>query len=386
MATTPADALDSKGREKVQCKLCNNWYHRLDVHLSSQHKVSVKEYNARFPGAPTISDAASEVARKGALARKKDKEREEEVDEDVYKIGVARLVRRDPKELTERDAAFVPRNDKGWQMGVTEREQLEYLALGIQSKEPVLIVGPTGCDKSLLVSQLAAIIGQPLRRVNLHGDVRAADFVGAKIVSVDEESAQAVVQWQDGTLTDAMRAGHWLLLDELDATPPHIAFVLQAVLEKKGKLVITDNGGEVVKPHPHFRLIATANTLGRGDDGGLYTGTNLLNEAFLDRFGVVIQANYPDAVTEADILFKRTALNKDDCKKMVLVAEAVRKAQAAETVYCTFSTRRLVAWADKAVRLGDPRRAAKITVLNRLGADDHKYVAGLIQRHWGGAH
>jgi cobaltochelatase CobS len=385
--TDPKERYDSKGREKVQCRECGDWYHRLDVHLASKHSLDVKTYNAKHPGAPTISEAASKkasAAKTASAAKPVAKPKAAEAPaprEDVYRIGAARLVRR--KDLTEADKVHIPAHDKGWQMGAVEQEQLEYLALGIQSTEPVLIVGPTGCGKSTLVQQLGAICDQPVRRINLHGDVRASDFIGDKTVTVDPATGQAVVVWQDGVLVDAMRKGHWLLLDELDGAPAHVLFVLQAVLEKGHTIVLSANHGEVVKAHKDFRIIATANTLGRGDDGGLYTGTNMLNEAFLDRFGVVITAHYPDADTEADILFKRSGLNKDDCRKLVEIAGKVRKAQESDTVYCTLSTRRLVAWADKAVRLGSVARAARIAVLNRLSADDAKFVGGLIQRVWG---
>jgi cobaltochelatase CobS len=390
----PKDRFDSKGREKVQCRMCDLWYHRLDVHISTKHGIDTKEYARRYPGAPTISDAASKVAASAAERRTPAKAKAPAAPEasatvsstgepEVYKIGVARLRMR--TDLTEVAKAYVPAHDKAWNLGVREREQWEYLALGLQAQDNVLIVGPTGCGKSTGVLQLAAVCNVPLRRVNLHGDVRAADFVGDRTVTVDPKSGQAIVKWEDGVLIDAMRHGYWLLLDELDAAPSHILFVLQSVLEPGRSITLTANNGEVVKAHPDFRIIATANTLGRGDDSGMYTGTNLLNEAFLDRFGVVITASYPVPGDEAAILFGRSGLNKDDCSKMVEVAEQVRKLQASESVYATFSTRRLVSWATKAVLLGNVRRAATITVLNRLGADDRKVIDGLIQRKWGGS-
>jgi cobaltochelatase CobS len=384
--STPNDQFDNNGREKIQCCECKLWYHRLDVHISQVHSLNVAQYQAKWPGAPTISEAASKVASNSATAKAAATKAAKTAAKkpapaapppDVFKIGVARLRKR------EGSSDFVPPHDEGWQMGPTEKDQMESLAIGIEACEPVLIVGPTGCGKSALVQQLAVACNRPLRRMNLHGDIRAADFVGDKTVTVDPASGQAVVKWVDGILVDAMRNGHWLLLDELDGAPAHILFVIQAVLEKGHTLVLSANNGEVVKAHPDFRFIATANTLGRGEGSDMYTGTNMLNEAFLDRFGVVIQAGYPDAATEEGILHARTKLNKDDCKKMVEIATKVRKAQAAETVYCTMSTRRLVAWADKAVRLGSPTRAARIAITNRLSADDAKFVSGLIQRSWG---
>ncbi len=385
---------DDKGRAKVQCQHCQKWFHRLDVHLKRAHDTDVVTYNADFPGAPTISEAARKSAAKGARTRGKSKARKvKKVDRKaalkakaapevgVFKIGVARIAKREDSDLTTNDKLHLPDHDVHYKVGPAEREQWEYLALAIEAGENTLMVGPTGCGKSLGVMELAAVCNQPLQRMNLHGEVRAAMFVGDKTVDVDPKTNQAIVTWVDGVLTDAMRKGHWLLLDELDAAPAHILFVLQAVLEKGMRLVLPT--GEVVKAHPDFRIIATANTLGRGDDTGLYNGTNILNEAFLDRFGVVIHADYPTKATEKAILIERTGINADDAEKMCDVARDVRKALETETVYCTFSTRRLVTWADKAVRLGDVKRAVKIAVTNRLSDDDAKTITGLVQRYWG---
>lgn len=393
MASTPDDELDEKGRKKIKCLECKTpaFYHRLDLHLGKKHKCTVEEYQARHGGAPVVSEAASAIAAREKRARGPEAmtdEPAEESDADadvvheegIFKIGCARLTKR--TDLTKEEAAFVPAFDEKWNLGEAEQEELEYLSLGLEAKEPVLIVGPTGCGKSSMGLQLASICNQPMMRMNLHGDVRSADFIGDKTVSVDPESGQSVISFQYGILPKAMRMGAWLMLDELDAAQAHILFVLQAVLEA-GVLVLSANYGEVIKAAPGFAIIATANTLGKGDDTGLYTGTNMLNEAFLDRFGVIIKKTYPKPNDEANTLHEKTKLKRDHCAKMVEVATLVRKAAENDSVYCTLGTRKLLHWAAKAVRMGDITRAAKITVLNRLSPDDEKVVSGIIQRVFG---
>lgn len=393
MANSPSNKTDSAGNQKVQCKVCSLWYHRLDVHLTSQHGLDTKRYQARFPGAPTISDHARRKASKGQRAKvapskskvakpKPKPQAEADDNKGPLSFGVATLALREG--LGERDQAMVPVHDENWLPGKNEVRQLEELALGVECDDNVMVVGPPGIGKSTMVIELAAMLNQPLARVGMDGDMRRADFVGDKNVVVDQDSGHAITEWVDGVLPVAAERGWWLLIDEVDATPAHIAFILHGVLEKRRHLALTGDGGRVVKFHPNFRIIATANTLGRGDDAGMYAGTNLMNEALLDRFGVVIQAGYPDAPTEVDILVNRTGVEHADAGKMRKVAEKVREAHKHEQCFVSLSTRRLIDWAEKTVRLKDARRASAITIVNKLAGDDAKFVDNIIQRYFGG--
>lgn len=380
---------DKDGAEKVQCELCKCWYHRLDAHLGFAHKTNVAEYNERFPGAPTISATARHRAQRGQKAGSADapkpvtapKPEAAEASKplpppDTLRFGCVSLKIR--KDLGAEDSAFVPKHNDNWMVGKTEENMLEELGLAVEENAPAFIYGPTGCGKSTLVEEMAAMLNQPCVRVQLNQRFTAAEFVG-----FHEIAADGTTVWRDGLLPQAMRNGWWLMLDEITAAPAGILMKLQAVLEGK-PLVLTDNGGEVVEPHANFRLMATDNTNGRGDDTGLYAGTNVINEATLDRFGVVIKADYPTKDTEVEILVNRSGINTAVAEKMVAVARKVREALANEMCYCTFSTRRLISWAKKTARMHNARRAAQITVINKLSNDDAKFVENLIQRYFGG--
>lgn len=403
MASDPTERHDDRGREKVACMVCGAWHHNLTAHLRNFHAIEADDYRARYPRSPIMSDAAIRLLPKkretiGAEIDLEDvpeepvrttafvaREEPEEVEEDPYafKIGCARLYKNPT--LTPEQKVFVPKFDQKWEIGPQETENLEFLALGMQKNKPVLIVGPTGCGKTFLVSQLAAVCARPVFRINLNGDVRAADFVGDKTVTIDSNSGQSVIEFKYGILPNAMKAPAWLLIDEIDAGQAHILFVLQAVLEKERRLVLTSNYGEVIVGQDGFNIIATANTLGKGDDTGLYAGTNMLNEALLDRFPTVLRMEYPDEATEVRILHNKTGLNRSDCAGMVEIANQVRTALAQELVYCTFGTRRLINWAEMAVDMGNVARAARPAILNRLSIEDEMVVAGFVQRKFGSA-
>lgn len=399
--------LDAKGNTMIECLKCfeehkrqtgsdsdknRRYMHQLATHLKTHHKMNVSEYQTEFPGAAIISEftksslaaaRAKTPAMASAAAKIKEEVKKAPASEEPFYIGVATLPF--TRELPADRQILVPEHDESFEI---DQEKLEILALGIQHNDNVLMVGPTGCGKTSLAYELAAIVNHPMIRINMNGDFRAADFVGEKHIDVDPETAQSIIVWKDGILPNAMRNGYWLLIDELDACPPAIAFVLQAVLEGK-PLVISTNGGEVVKPAPGFRLIATANTIGKGDDTGMYTGTNVMNEAFLDRFGTVMQFAYPNEETEVKILVAKTKIDKLTATKMVEVATKVRGGVEKEECYCSFSTRRLIRWATKTVALrggavaGKHTAAAEITILNKLTKDDRKFVEAVLQRVMG---
>ena len=160
-----------------------------------------------------------------------------------------------------------------------------------------------------------------------------------------------------GPLALAMRYGALLLLNEIDLTSPEIAAGLNSVLDGS-PLCIAENGGELIVPHPMFRLVATANTNGGGDDTGLYQGTQRQNLAWLDRF-TICEVGYPSADVEKSLLARRfSSLPEPLCAIMVDYANEVRKLFMGEastsnltnTIEVTFSTRSLLRWGDLTVR------------------------------------
>jgi cobaltochelatase CobS len=357
--------------------------------------MTKEAYLEAHPGAEVHSEHAKKLLTESLIpgppsmkTKPKQSKKDEPKNGEALEFGVATLYQRTGLDDDE-DKPFVPVHDDDWQIGPVVMDIWEAMAVAIESGENSLLVGPTGCGKSQGAEQLGSICGQPVFRLGCHGQITTEDFLGRVEVAIDPETGMNFTKWIDGILPRAMRRGWWLLLDELDAAPPNVMFVLQGVLENEHKLVLPQNGGEVVEPHPDFRFIATANTLGRGDETGLYAGTFVLNEAFLDRFGVCVACDYPEPETEANILAVKAGIPRGDARRMVECAVRVREALSNGDCYCTFSTRRLVAWATKSVKFGGDRdavrKAAKLTVTNKLGNGDKEFVESVIQRHFGGS-
>ena len=202
---------------------------------------------------------------------------------------------------------------------------------------PTFITGLSGNGKTFSVEQACAQLKRELIRVNVTIETDEDDLIGGFRL-VNGETA-----WHNGPVIEALERGAILLLDEIDLASNKI-LCLQSVLEGKG--VFLKKIGKFVNPTSGFNVIATANTKGKGSDDGRFIGTNVLNEAFLERFPVTFEQSYPAPATEQRIL-EGVALDlgvedRDFCKRLVDWADIIRKTFYDGGIEEIISTRRLV--------------------------------------------
>lgn len=250
--------------------------------------------------------------------------------------------------------------------------------MDITENRRVMLVGHTGCGKTSLIEQIAARANQGVERVNLNGQTTIGDFVGLWTVKGGETI------WVDGSLPKAMREGLWLILDEIDFAETAILAVLNPVLEKDGALMLKEKGHELVIPHKNFRIFATGNTIGKMQKyRGLYQGTNIMNEAFLDRWRCYM-VEYLQPQEEIAVLSKTIdRISEKLAAPIVRVANEIRQAFLKEEISCTFSTRRLIDWAELMLRTRNPLKAADIAIFSKISEEDAEVVKGIIVRVMG---
>jgi len=202
---------------------------------------------------------------------------------------------------------------------------------------PTFITGLSGNGKTFGVEQACAQLKRELIRVNITIETDEDDLIGGFRLL----NGQTV--WHNGPIIEALERGSILLLDEIDLASNKI-LCLQSILEGKG--VFLKKIGRYVEPAPGFNVIATANTKGKGSEDGRFIGTNVLNEAFLERFPVTFEQAYPSVKTEFKILQGLAAtLNiKDDefCQRLVDWGDIIRKTFYDGGIEEIISTRRLV--------------------------------------------
>jgi len=203
---------------------------------------------------------------------------------------------------------------------------------------PAYISGPTGNGKSTMIEQICAKHKRPLIRVNLNMMTDEEQLIGSKTLT------DGNVEVVEGPVLIAMRNGTALLLDEIDAGSANTLLCLQPILEGKPYYFKLKN--EMVVPAPGFNVFATANTKGKGSDDGRYIGTNVLNEAFLERFAVTFEQEYPSSKVEVKIIKNLmesfNAVDDDFAETLVKWAEAIRRTFEDGGVDETITTRRMI--------------------------------------------
>ena len=217
---------------------------------------------------------------------------------------------------------------------------------------PTFITGLSGNGKTFSVEQACAQLGRELIRVNITIETDEDDLIGGfRLVD-------GATVWHNGPVIEALQRGAILLLDEIDLASNKI-LCLQSILEGNG--VFLKKIGQFVRPSAGFNVIATANTKGKGSDDGRFIGTNVLNEAFLERFPVTFEQEYPTAATEQKILNK-ICDDAEFCKRLSDWADIIRKTFYDGGIEEIISTRRLVHIVKAYNIFGDKAKAIQVCV------------------------
>ena len=206
------------------------------------------------------------------------------------------------------------------------------LGVAIKRDMPVLLQGHTGTGKTSIVRELAKDHKASFSRFNLTGETTVDEFVG-KYTLKDGNT-----EWIDGMLLQAMRKGHWLVVDEINVALPEILFVLHSLLDDDKFVVVPQKDGEIVKPHPDFRFFGTMNPVDE------YAGTKDLNKAFKSRFNMLIEVDYPEADVETQIVLQKTGVEEEQARMIVDLGQLARQAKADDKIFYTCSTRDLIQW------------------------------------------
>ncbi|MBE7185882.1 MAG: cobaltochelatase subunit CobS [Methylobacterium mesophilicum] len=256
---------------------------------------------------------------------------------------------------------------------------------GFAFNRRVMVSGYHGTGKSTHIEQVAARLNWPCIRVNLDSHVSRIDLVGKDAIVVQE--GMQVTEFRDGILPWAYQHNVALVFDEYDAGRPDVMFVIQRVLEASGRLTLLDQS-RVIRPHPAFRLFATANTVGLGDTTGLYHGTQQINQAQMDRWSVVTTLNYLPHDNEVAIVLAKAkhyqnAKGRETVNKMVRVADMTRSAFVNGDLSTVMSPRTVITWAENAEIFRSVGMAFRLTFLNKCDELERNVVAEFYQRAFG---
>src|SRR5271169_6743237 len=256
---------------------------------------------------------------------------------------------------------------------------------GFARNRRVIVTGYHGTGKSTHIEQVAARLNWPCVRVNLDSHISRIDLIGKDAIVIRD--GQQVTEFRDGILPWAVQHNVALVFDEYDAGRPDVMFVIQRVLEVSGKLTLLDQN-KVIRPHPAFRLFATANTIGLGDTTGLYHGTQQINQGHMDRWSIVTTLNYLPHDAEVEIVLSKVPTYDNEegrrtISAMVALADLTRAGFINGDISTVMSPRTVMTWAENAAIFGDLSFGFRLTFLNKCDETERPSVAEYYQRCFG---
>jgi len=296
---------------------------------------------------------------------------------DVFGIDVDMLI-----PAFSKASDYVPTLDPNYQF---DHDTTIAILAGFAHNRRVMVQGYHGTGKSTHIEQVAARLNWPCIRVNLDSHISRIDLIGKDAIVLRD--GKQVTEFREGILPWALQNPVALVFDEYDAGRADVMFVIQRVLEVDGKLTLLDSN-KVIHPNPHFRLFATANTVGLGDTTGLYHGTQQINQGQMDRWSIVSTLNYLPHEDEVGIVTAKVPQYADkngteQVAAMVRMADLTRKGFMAGDLSTVMSPRTVITWAENAAIFGDMTLAFRLTFLNKCDEVERPTVAEYYQRCFG---
>jgi len=273
----------------------------------------------------------------------------------------------------------VPEVDEGYRF---DPQTTLALLAGFAYNRRVLLQGYHGTGKSTHIEQVAARLNWPCVRVNLDSHISRIDLVGKDAIVIRD--GKQATEFQEGILPWAFQSPTALVFDEYDAGRPDVMFVIQRVLEAESRMTLLDQS-RVLRPHPAFRLFATANTVGLGDATGLYHGTQPINQGQMDRWNIVVSLNYLEQDAEVAIVLAKvphydTEEGRERVRNMVKLAELSRTGFMNGDISTVMSPRTVITWAENARIFNDLDFSFQVTFLNKCDELERPIIAEYYQR------
>lgn len=363
----------------VKCEVCGKEAFDLAQHLEDAHKLSVTNYQKRYPNAPVVAPelaAAVQAAKRirvphttaQPLADLVVNERDEaKLIKDGLAIqipGTSRVLSMDPNNTVH------PVVDPLYETP----DEMDKFAWAWQHRKNTYVYGETGLGKSHMVKQLAGLTRTRLWSVNGHGDALVADLYGYNQI----ENGDSHFMW--GALPNSMVKGEPLLIEEIDRLPPRVTTGLHNAISD-GELYLTESG-ETVKAKPGWCVLATANTRGQGDTTGRYGSAEVVDSALIRRFKTRIEMqSLTDAQLRKLVMAKVPQFSQENAKKLVNLGKALATSSANE-LFMPFGTADLLNLAEHLLEW-EPKEAVCLAFANVLMDEDRAAVVNNTETHLG---